>query len=138
MFEAVWSDLRVALRLLRRSPAFALTAILTLATGMSATILVFTAINAVLLRPLPVTEPDRIVAVSTVGEMAFLQQEPLAFGDAFDLAREVPAFESLVAHRRAPSVMGTGVETRVALGENVSATYFTALGVPLAMGRPFT
>ncbi len=104
---------------------------------MSATTLVFTVINAVLLRPLPVNQPERIVAVSTAGEMAFLQQEPLAFGDFQDLAREVPGFESVVAHRRAPAVIGAGAESRVALGENVSANYFTTLGVPLAIGRPF-
>ncbi|MBI1874001.1 MAG: ABC transporter permease [Acidobacteria bacterium] len=138
MVGTVWPDLRVAVRLLLRSPGFSLTAILTLAVGMSATTLVFTAINAVLLRPLPVEEPDRMIAVSTVGEMAFLQQEPLAFGDYLDLARAVPAFESVVAHRRAPSVIGMGVGSRIALGENVSANYFTGLGVPLAIGRPFT
>lgn len=137
MFETVWSDLRVGLRVLLRSRAFSLTAILTLAIGMSATTLVFTVINAVLLRPLPVSDPDRMVAVSTAGEMAFLQQEPLAFGDALDLAREVPAFESVVAHRRTPTVIGAGVESRVALGESVSANYFTTLAMPLAIGRPF-
>lgn len=138
MVGTVWPDLRVAVRLLLRSPGFSLTAILTLAAGMSATTLVFTAINAVLLRPLPVDEPDRIIAVSTVGEMAFLQQEPLAFGDYLDLAREVPAFESVVAHRRAPFVIGSGVDSGVALGENVSSNYFTTLGVRFALGRPFT
>lgn len=138
MFETVWSDLRVAVRLLLRSPGFSLTAILTLAAGMSATTFVFTVINAVLLRPLPVHDPDRILAVSTAGEMAFLEQEPVAFGDYQDLVREVPSFASVVAHRRAPSVIGSGADSRVALGENVSANYFTTLRVPLVMGRPFT
>ncbi len=138
MFGTVWPDLRVAVRLLLRSPGFSLTTILTLAAGMSATTLVFTVINAVLLRPLPVNEPERLIAVSTAGEMAFLQQEPLTFSDYQDLAREVPAFESVVAHRRAPSVVGAGADSRVALGENVSGNYFTALGVRLARGRPFT
>lgn len=138
MFRTVLPDLRIAVRLLLRSPGFFLTAVLTLAAGMSATTLVFTVINAVLFRPLPVDEPDRLIAVSTVGEMAFLQQEPLAFGDYQDLARDVPAFESVVAHRRAPSVIGVGAESRVALGESVSANYFTTLGMRLPMGRPFT
>lgn len=138
MSGRVWTDLRVAVRLLLRAPGFSLTAILTLAAGMSATTLVFTIINAVLLRPLPIDNPDRIVALSTAGEMAFLQQEPLAFGDYADLAREIPAFASVVAHRRGPSVMGAGVESRVALGENVSANYFMTLGLSLPVGRPFT
>lgn len=138
MLGSIAPDLRIAIRLLRRSPGFSLTAVLTLAVGMSATTLVFTVINAVLLRPLPIDEPDKMVAVSTVGEMAFLQQEPLAFADYVDLAREVPAFESVVAHRRAPSVIGSGVNSRVALGEHVSPNYFMVLRVPLAIGRPFT
>lgn len=138
MGERLWVDLRVAVRLLVRTPGFSLLAVLTLATGMSASTLVFTVVNAVVLRPLPVHEPDRIVALSTAGEMAFLQQEPLAFGDFVDLGREVSAFQAVLAHRRAPSVMGSGVNSRVALGESVSPNYFTALGVPLAIGRPFT
>ena len=138
MLGAVWPDLRVAVRLLLRSPGFFITAVLTLAVGMSVTTLAFTLINALLLRPLPVDEPDRLVVVSTLGEMAFLQQEPLAFPDYQDLARDIPAFESVLAHRRAPFVIGSGTDSRVALGETVSANYFTTLGVRLPIGRPFT
>lgn len=138
MAGSVWADFRIAVRLLLRAPGFSVIGVLTLAAGMSATTLVFTLINAVVLRPLPINQPDRILALSTTGEMAFLQQEPLAFGDYVDLMRGIPAFESMVAHRRAPSVMGTGLDSRVALGENVSANYFGALGVPTAIGRPFT
>jgi predicted permease len=138
MIRTIWPDLRVAIRPLVRSPGFSISAILTLAVGMCVTTLVFTAVNAILLRPLPVSDPDRLVAVSTVGEMAFLQQEPLAFADYQDLSREVSAFESVVAHRRTPSVIGTGGESRVAIGEAVSANYFTALGVHLPVGRAFT
>ena len=136
MAGSVWTDFRIAVRLLLRAPGFLVMGVLTLAVGMSATTLVFTLVNAVVLRPLPINQPDRIVALSTTGEMAFLQQEPLAFGDYVDLMRAIPAFESMVAHRRAPSVMGAGLDSRVALGENVSANYFEALGVSLAIGRP--
>ncbi|MCA1585407.1 MAG: ABC transporter permease [Acidobacteria bacterium] len=137
MSRSVWTDVRVAIRLLHRSPAFSATAILTLALGMSMTTLVFTLVNAVLLRPLPVADPERIVALSTAGEMAFLQQEPLAFADYTDLARDIPAFEAVVAHRRAPSVIGEGVGSRVALGEHVSANYFATLRLPFSLGRGF-
>jgi hypothetical protein len=137
MLASVSPDLRFALRTLCRARGFSLTAIATLAVGMSATSLVFTAINAVLLRPLPVADPDQLVAFSTAGEMAFLQQEPLAFADYQDIARGVPAFTSVIAHRRSASVIGSGIESRVALGEQVSANYFTALGLPLSVGRGF-
>ena len=131
------SDARVAARTLLRSPGFSLTALLTLVVGMSATTLALTAVNAVLLKPLAVRAPDRVVGVTTVGELAVLRQEPVGFGDYADLARDVAAFESVVAHRRMGSVVGTGLDRRIAIGEQVSPNYFTTLGVPLPLGRPF-
>ncbi len=133
----VWSDARVAARTLLRSPGFSLTALLTLVVGMSATALALTAVNAVLLKPFPVRAPDRVVGITTVGELAVLGNEPVGFGDYADLARDVAAFESVVAHRRMGSVVGTGLDRRIAIGEQVSPNYFTALGVPFPLGRPF-
>ena len=96
----VWSDAHVAARTLLRSPGFSLTALLTLVVGMSATTLTLTAVNAVLLKPLSVRAPDRVVGITTVGELAVLRKEPVGFGDYAGLARDVAAFESVVAHRR--------------------------------------
>ena len=131
------SDARVAVRTLLRSPGFSLTALLTLVVGMSATTLALTAVNAVLLKPLPVRAPDRVVGVTTVGELAILRNEPVGFGDYADLARDVAAFESVVAHRRTGSVVGTGLDRRIAIGEEASPNYFAALGVSFPLGRPF-
>ena len=131
------SDARVAARTLLRSPGFSLTALLTLVVGMSATTLALTAVNAVLLKPLPVRAPDRVVGVTTVGELAVLRNEPVGFGDYADLARDVAAFESVVAHRRMGSVVGTGLDRRIAIGEEASPNYFTTLGVSFPLGRPF-
>ena len=135
--DDLWSDARVAARTLLRSPGFSLTALLTLVVGMSATTLTLTAVNAVLLKPLPVRAPDRVVGITTVGELGVLRQEPVGFGDYADLAREVAAFESVVAHRRMGSVVGTGPGRRIAIGEQVSPNYFTTLGVSFPLGRPF-
>ena len=133
----VWSDAHVAARTLLRSPGFSLTALLTLVVGMSATTLALTAVNAVLLKPLSVRAPDRVVGITTVGELAVLRNEPVGFGDYADLARDVAAFESVVAHRRMGSVVGTGLDRRIAIGEQVSPNYFTTLGVSFPLGRPF-
>ena len=137
MHTQVWSDAHVAARTLLRSPGFSLTALLTLVVGMSATTLALTAVNAVLLKPLPVRAPDRVVGITTVGELAVLRKEPVGFGDYADLARDVAAFESVVAHRRMGSVVGTGLDRRIAIGEQVSPNYFTTLGVSFPLGRPF-
>jgi len=131
------NDLRVAVRSLLRSPGYFLTAVLTLALGMSAATLVFSAINAILLRPIQVRDPAGIVAVSTVGEISFLQQEPLSFADFEEVARHVTAFDGVFGHNRVPTVIGSGVDTRVALGESVTPNYFTVLGLELPHGRGF-
>lgn len=138
MSGSISSEFRVAVRSLLRSPGYSLAAILTLSLGMSGATLVFSAINAVLLRPLPVQAPDRIVAISTVGEMSFLQQEPLNYDNFEEVARYVPALGAVIAHRRVPQVLGNGPDARVALGESVSANYFDVLGVRLPAGRAFT
>ena len=135
--ENLWSDARVAARTLLRSPGFSLTALLTLVVGMSATTLALTAVNAVLLKPLSVRAPDRVVGIASVGELAVLRKEPVGFGDYADLARDVAAFESVVAHRRMGSVVGAGLDRRIAIGEQVSPNYFTTLGVSFPLGRAF-
>ncbi len=131
------NDFRFAIRSLLRSPGFFLTAVFTLALGMSAATIVFSAINAILLRPLPVRDPAGIVAVSTVGEMSFLQQEPLSFEDVEAISANVSAFGAVFAHRRVPMAIGSGAESRVGLGERVSPSYFTELGVSMPFGRGF-
>lgn len=138
MGDSLWHDAKFAVRNLMRAPAFSAIAIGTLTAGMTGATLIFTVINAVLLRPVPVREPASMIAVSSVGEMAFLQQEPLTCGDFLDLGRDTPSLERVVAHRRTPTVIGAGERARVALGEQVSLAYFDTLGVSTPVGRPFT
>lgn len=138
MSAELWTDLRTALRSLRRSPAFSITAVVTLAIGLTVCLAVFSVINGLLLRPSPIGDADEVVAISSFGQLRIIQQEPLSFPDVMDISRGAPAFEAVVAHRRLPATIGTGLEVRVVLGETVTPNYFQALRIGLRLGRGFT
>lgn len=138
MVAEIWTDVRTALRSLSRSPFFAATAVTTLAVGLTVCVTVFSVINALLLRPSPIRNPDEVVAISSMGQLRALQQEPLSFPDVMDISRGASALAAVVAHRRLPATIGEGLDVRVALGEMVTANYFDALRIDLRLGRGFT
>lgn len=133
----VWADVKSSARSLVRSPVFTATAVLTLAIGLTVCVSVFSVINALVLRPSPIGGPDKVVAISSAGQLRVLEQEPLSFPDYMDLVRYAPAFEAVVAHRRLPATVGAGLDAKVALGEVVTANYFDALQIELRYGRGF-
>jgi len=138
--ENFWQDLRYALRVLRKSPGFAIVAILTLALGIGANTTIFTVVNAVLLRPLPVQDPERLVAVmGTDARNSTKQQQflPMSYLNYQDYRDKNEVFNGMAA------LTGTGV----ALSGNglpeqlngllVSGNYFDVLGVHAALGNTF-
>jgi predicted permease len=130
-------DVTFGVRQLRRAPLFALIAILTLAVGFGATAAVFSALYAVVLRPLPFDDPDRVVRLVNTRqgeEMGASTPDYLAIrdqsGGAFEaVAAAVPGSGFTVIVNNVPELMGGG---------RVSASYFQVLGVPPALGRTFT
>jgi predicted permease len=125
----------LALRRLLRTPGFTLVVLLTLALGIGANTAVFSAVNAVLLRPLPYREADRLVVVdhhypSLKGLLAGVSAPGFA-----DYRDRVRVFEGVAAQTGwGPNLTGAGEPERLA-GARVSAQYFAVLGVAPALGR---
>jgi putative ABC transport system permease protein len=130
-------DLRYALRGLARSPGFAFAAILTLALGVGAVTSIFSVADAVLLRPLPYPQSDRLVLAWAQLRTFNFDRFPLRF-DAFTNYSGQSVFESTAAIRATDgTLIGAGDATRaIALG--VSPSIFPMLGVTPALGRAFT
>jgi putative ABC transport system permease protein len=132
------NNLRYALRQLRKSPGFTLVAVLTLALGIGANTAIFSVINAVLLRPLPYPEADRIV---TLSKSTPSQPEiSISWPNFLDWKTESTAFESLAVGRRESfnlsDVAGRGPE-RVS-GFVVMAPFFKIIGLNPQIGRTFS
>jgi len=128
------SDIRFAFRTLFKNSGFAAVAILTLALGTGATSAMFSFVYAVVLRPLPYAEPDRLLSVRTHRggrDMA------LTAPDYMDWRANAKSFEHLAAARGTTvNLTGRGEPERV-VAARVSGNYFEALGVPPYLGRGF-
>jgi predicted permease len=134
-----WNDLRYALRQLRKSPGFTITAVLTLALGVGATAAMYSVVSTVLLQPLPYTEADRMVGVA----FTFAEEKPNAeqTGAAADFLREnTTSFSSFaVMNDSGPSVnlsVNGGHAVQVTALQ-VSEGYFRTFAVTPAQGRGF-
>ena len=136
--ENLLSDTRYALRNLLRRPAFTLIAVVTLALGIGANTAIFSAINALLLKPLPIPDLDRVVAVWDKLPSRGVMHNEVTVANYLDLKAQNQTFEQLALYRWwSPNL--TGVETPERLqGFLVTANLFDALGVKPIMGRNFT
>ncbi len=140
VLDDVAQDLRYGLRLLKKHPAFAIVAALTLALGVGATTAIFSVVNAVLLRPLPYAEADRLAMVwenVNLPQYKNAQNTP-APGNFRDWRDENSTFTDLAAMRgTAFSLTGNSDPIRVD-GAMVSASLFRLLQVEPVLGRTFT
>ncbi|WP_338868952.1 ABC transporter permease [Myxococcus stipitatus] len=131
----VTQDLRLALRMLTRSPVFSVVAVLTLALGIAANTAIFSVVNAVLLSPLPFPEPDRLVmAWSRTPDAPRWSVAPANF---LDWRTQGDMFEGLAAFSQlSASLSGDGTPERIR-GASVSTNYFQVLGVRAVLGAVF-
>lgn len=136
--NAIWQDVRYALRQLRNAPSFALISVGVLALGLGANIAVFTLLSGILLRPLPYAQPDQIVKVELSGPMPYYS---LTLADMLQLRDAVGQRMEMGAVLYGPnvgpsSVTGPGGRVQIRHAE-ATADLFGTLGVQPVLGRGF-
>jgi predicted permease len=134
--NGIAEDLRLGLRALAKNRAFAAAAVLSLALGIGANTTLFTLLDAILLRPLPVQDPASLVALYTVDSHnpGYLLSSVPNFQD---YRERNPVFSSLMLYSAVTMSVTRDGEPRLTVGQLVSGDYFTALGVRMARGRGF-
>ncbi|HEX7051176.1 MAG TPA: ABC transporter permease [Longimicrobiales bacterium] len=136
-------NLKFAFRMLRKTPFVTAVAVLSLALGIGANAAIFSLFDQLLLRPLPVPEPERLVNLAAPGPKPGSQSSNMAGGvDAVfsypmfrDLEREQEVFTGIAAHRAFAANLAYGNETLSGVGMLISGSYFPVLGIRPALGR---
>src|SRR6266699_4676768 len=133
-------DLRLAIRGLRRSPLFAIVATLSLALGIGANTAIFTLMDQILLRKLPVKDPDRFVMLYQQGfhNGSNMGTRMHSYPVYQDLQQRAEPLAEVICRRLAPASVSIDNQTERVSAELVSGNYFTMLGVKPAIGRVFS
>jgi putative ABC transport system permease protein len=132
--EILWQDLRYGVRMLLKNPGFTTIAVLTLALGIGANTAIFTLLDKVLIRPLPVDQPQQLVTfVEDAGGAPGIFSYPLYT----ELRDRNDVLSGVVAYEQGPFSLSDGNATERVIGQIVSGNYFGALGVRPALGRFF-
>ena len=129
-------DFRYAIRTLRRNPGFAASVILTLALGIGANTAIFSVVNGVLLRPLPVPEPERLAFVGwefRPGRWNVLSQHKFDY-----VRRHTSSFVGLTTYRTTERELGDEPDARLVKAVRASADFFPVIGIAPTLGRGFT
>ncbi len=131
-------DLKYALRMLKKNPAFTAVAILTLAVGIGATSAIFSVVNSVLLRPLPFRQPDQLVRVYSEFPTMQLQKFWLSPPELLDIQREAKSWEAIGAWAPRGQNVGTASEPLRVTSAAITRSLIDVLGVQPERGRNFT
>ena len=136
--ERLRQDLRYAMRSLLRAPGFAIVAILTLALGIGANTAMFTVVNGVLLRPLPLHDEGTLFVVShEPAQSTFISQPGMADDEYVEYRRLTRAFSQTTTFSGGPVTLTDAGEPVRIPANNVTTTFFSVLGVAPAIGRSF-
>ena len=139
----MWKDLLFGLRSLRRSPVFTTAAVLSLALGIGANTAIFSLLDQVVLRSLPVQDPERLVVLhgfypgrsDSVSSWSTNSESVFPYPLYRDLRNRIPAFSGIMACATAPVRITWRSSTQAADAEMTTGNYFRVLGVPAARGR---
>ena len=133
--KTLWQDLRYATRTFLKTPGFTLIAVLSIALGIAANTSIFTLVNAVLFKPMPVPHPEQLVALYTTEPNSIYPGE-FSYPDYRDYRDHNEIFSDLFLHYGTPvSMKNSGDKAELIWGELVSGNYFDGLGVTPASGR---
>ena len=132
--ETVLADVRFAFRWLLKSPAFTMLAIASFAIGIGFNTALFTLVDALLFRPLPVERPDRLVDIYTSGSDGDTYQTN-SYPDLLDWRAQNKVFSAIMGFSPSIAAMNLTDHSRLALGEVVTGNYFSVLGVKAHLGR---
>ena len=134
------TELRFALRQLRKSPGFTIVAVLTLAIGIGANTAIFTVVNAVLLKPLPFPQPEQLVAIGGRGgtrDRPGPGLDSLSFPDFFDYRSQNKSFTHLAAYRERSFALAAGAEAQKPPRPSRHAGFFRCAWREPQLGRAF-
>ena len=134
----LWSDLRYGVRLLRHAPGFTAVAVGALALGIGANTAIFSTVDAVLLRPLPFADPDRVVMVWEENSAASFPRNTPAPGNFVDWKKRNHVFSDMAATRGASANLTIDGPPEQVVGRAATANFFDVLGVRPVAGRCFT
>src|SRR5277367_798345 len=137
LFDELGRQLRYAWRLLRKTPGFTITALLTLAVCLGANLTIFAVINSVLLRPLPFPDADRLVTVFNTYPKAGVDRDGASITNYYERRGQIPAFASTSIYRYSTAIVGESGSTEREQSIEVSPDFFSTLGLGPIAGRAF-
>jgi predicted permease len=136
--DHLWQDVRYATRSLRRNAFFASVAVLTLALGIGASAAMFSVIDAILLRPLPYADADRLVLIWTADPVRNIHEGATSYLTLSDWRKENKRFTDLAFWRERAGNITNGGEPERVVGALTTANLFQLLGISAEVGRTFT